>query len=184
MMRGLSSSLAPLVGQTQPVHHTRPEVLVESTLNSGISRSIIVSPAADFSPRPRRQPWPVSKNWRTASAVTGTRQAYPTATSYSSLGRARAIMIATTAKLARISGTVTNGPSPPAGGVPPGCRPRGPLDALAMRISHLSVVTNAPGDSEVARSGNFEPLLLCGDATSDFHPVDFNANGGYGHIRG
>ena len=84
-------------------------------------------------------------------------------------------MIATTAKLARISGTVTNGPSPPAGGVPPGCRPRGPLDALAMRISHLSVVTNAPGDSEVARSGNFEPLLLCGDATSDFHPVDFNA---------
>jgi hypothetical protein len=29
MMRGLSSSLAPLVGQTQPVHHTRPEVLVE-----------------------------------------------------------------------------------------------------------------------------------------------------------
>src|SRR6185437_16535444 len=101
MMRGLSSSLAPLVGQTQPVHHSRPEVLVEH-IELGDQPLDHRSPAADFSPRPRRQPWPVSKNWRTASAVTGTRQAYPTATSYSSLGRARAIMIATTAKLARI----------------------------------------------------------------------------------
>src|SRR6478672_7690800 len=132
MMRGLRSSLAPLVGQTQPVHHTRPEVLVEhielgdQPLHHRQSRSGFQSEA----------------------------------TSYSSLGRARAIMIATTAKLARISGSVTNGPSPPAGGVPPGCRPRGPLDALAMRTSHLSVVTNAPGDSEVARSGNLRATSL------------------------